>query len=394
MCLEENEMQIKTLKALYKSHKEKSLFGRYIHTESIEPLLAKLDSIFKIDAVGKSVNGKNIYTVTIGNGSKKVLLWSQMHGNESTTTKALFDMFNILSDSNVISDTILNNCTLTVIPILNPDGALLYTRFNANSVDLNRDAQDLSQPESIVLRKCFDAFQPDYCFNLHGQRTIFSAGDTNKPASISFLAPAQDESCSITNNRSIAMEIIGVMNTLLQKQIPDQVAVYDDIFNINCVGDTFQGLNVPTILFEAGHYKNDYARENSRELVFQSLVSALEYVALNNVKGSNYKPYFDIPKNENNFFDIIIRNAMVNLENRKQLLDIGILYEEKLVEDSIEFIPVIDKISNLNKYYGHKEINANNNRVLTSNSNELKVGYENDFVLVNNVKYSIKLKIS
>ena len=33
------------------------------------------------------------------------------------------------------------------------------------------------------------------------------------------------------------MEIIGVMNALLQKQIPNQVGVYDDAFNINCVGE-------------------------------------------------------------------------------------------------------------------------------------------------------------
>ncbi len=241
-------MRIETLKSLYKSSKEKLLFGRYIHAKNIEPLLENLPPTFKINTVGKSVNGENIHSVTIGNGEKKVLMWSQMHGNESTTTKALFDIFNILSYSNTFSGTILDNCTLEVIPILNPDGALTYKRFNANGIDLNRDAQDLSQPESVVLRKCFDAFQPDFCFNLHGQRTIFSAGVTDNPATISFLAPAQDTTSSLTHNRTIAMEIIGVMNTMLQKQIPNQIGVYDDVFNINCVGDTFQSLNVPTIL--------------------------------------------------------------------------------------------------------------------------------------------------
>ncbi|RMZ51911.1 DUF2817 domain-containing protein [Flavobacteriaceae bacterium PRS1] len=385
-------MQIESLKSLYKTHKEKSLFGRYIHTKNIELLLEYLPSIFKVDTIGKSVNDENIFSVTIGTGMKKVLMWSQMHGNESTTTKALFDIFNFLNDSNALSSTIINNCTLKIIPILNPDGALTYKRFNTNNIDLNRDAQDLSQPESIALRHCFDTFQPDFCFNLHGQRTIFSAGKTNNPATISFLSPAKDSSCSITKNRAIAMEIIGVMNVMLQKQIPNQIGVYDDAFNIDCVGDTFQSLNVPTILFEAGHYKNDYSREKTREYIFQSLLTALQYIALNTIKGNNYRTYFNIPKNESNFFDIIIRNAVVSLENKEQYLDIGILYEERLVENSIEFIPIIDKITDLSKYHGHKEINANKNEVLSSDRCELKVGYENDFVLINNVKYSLILE--
>jgi hypothetical protein len=385
-------MQIESLKSLYKTHKEKSLFGRYIHTKNIELLLEYLPSIFKVDTIGKSVNDENIFSVTIGTGMKKVLMWSQMHGNESTTTKALFDIFNFLNDSNALSSTIINNCTLKIIPILNPDGALTYKRFNTNNIDLNRDAQDLSQPESIALRHCFDTFQPDFCFNLHGQRTIFSAGKTNNPATISFLSPAKDSSCSITKNRAIAMEIIGVMNVMLQKQILNQIGVYDDAFNIDCVGDTFQSLNVPTILFEAGHYKNDYSREKTREYIFQSLLTALQYIALNTIKGNNYRTYFNIPKNESNFFDIIIRNAVVSLENKEQYLDIGILYEERLVENSIEFIPIIDKITDLSKYHGHKEINANKNEVLSSDRCELKVGYENDFVLINNVKYSLILE--
>ncbi|RLD29365.1 MAG: peptidase M14 [Bacteroidetes bacterium] len=384
-------MQIETLKSFYKTKKEKSFFGRYIHTKSIKPLLENLPSIFKVDTIGKSVKGENIYSVIIGKGRKKVLIWSQMHGNESTTTKALFDVFNFLDNSNAFSSTIIDNCTLMVIPILNPDGALNYVRFNANNIDLNRDAKDLSQPESIVLRKCFDDFQPDYCFNLHGQRTIFSAGKTNHPATVSFLSPAQDKSYSITKNRTVAMEIIGVMNKMLQELIPNQVGVYDDAYNINCVGDMFQTKNVPTILFEAGHYKNDYEKEKSRAYIFQSLIASLHYISLNEITGNNHSSYFKIPKNEKTFFDIIIRNATVMHKSKEQLFDIGILYEERLVKNSIEFIPIINRISNLSEYYGHKDINANNSRVLLPNLSELKVGCEIDFVLINNIKCSLKL---
>ena len=46
-----------------------------------------------------------------------------------------------------------------------------------------------------------------------------------------------------------------------------QVGRFDDAFNINCVGDYFQTQGTSTILFEAGHYQNDYSREKSRKFI-------------------------------------------------------------------------------------------------------------------------------
>ncbi|MDP5097306.1 MAG: M14 family zinc carboxypeptidase, partial [Flavobacterium sp.] len=77
--------------------KEPLLKGKYIHLDSIRPLLEKLKLDFEITQIGKSVQGRNIHQVKIGNGKIKILMWSQMHGNESTTTKGLFDFFIFLS---------------------------------------------------------------------------------------------------------------------------------------------------------------------------------------------------------------------------------------------------------------------------------------------------------
>ena len=165
-------MHSEFIKSLFNSYKESSLFGRYIHTESIINLLKDSKLKTYVDRIGTSVNNENIYSITIGSGSKKILMWSQMHGNESTTTKAIFDILNVLTASETLSNTILKSCTLKIIPILNPDGAKAYTRLNANQIDLNRDAQELSQPESKVLRAVFEDFKPDFCFNLHGQRIL------------------------------------------------------------------------------------------------------------------------------------------------------------------------------------------------------------------------------
>lgn len=383
------EMQIETLKTLFKEHKEESLFNRYITLENIEPLLNNLALKCQVLEIGKSVLHKNIYSISIGSGEKKVLMWSQMHGNESTTTKAVFDLLNFLISANDEVQAILKTCTIQIIPILNPDGAKAYTRLNANDVDLNRDAQNLTQPESVVLNECFKRFNPDFCYNLHGQRTIFSAGKANKSATVSFLAPAQDANGSITPNRKRAMELISVMNNNLQQQIPDQVGVYDDSFNINCVGDTFQSHNVPTMLFEAGHFKDDYAREITREYIFQSLLISLKYIAENAVSGDLYASYLDIPENQKLFYDIIIRKARV--EGISWFVDIAIQYEERLVLDKIEFIPKVEKLTETNAFYAHKEIKANGAFVYTVENEAVFEGYQNDVVIMNDEELSLKL---
>jgi hypothetical protein len=385
-------MELDIIKSLFLKHKESSLSHRYITNNHIKPLLKNLEKKISIEVIGESVLKESIYGLQIGHGEKRILMWSQMHGNESTTTKAIFDLLNTLLDDNSGLNAILENCTLYIIPILNPDGAAAYTRLNANKVDLNRDAQNLTQPESNVLRAVFKRFNPDFCYNLHGQRTIFSAGTSNKLASVSFLAPAQDQNCTVTANRKCAMEVIGVMNEVLQTIIPDSVGVYDDAFNLNCVGDTFQSENVPTILFEAGHFKDDYGREVTRELIYTSYLSSLDYIAKNDVTGGNYESYFKIPENDKCFYDIIIRN--VKFENTKdnKILDIGILYQEKLSNNKIEFLPKIDKIADLSGFYGHKEFDANKLQVFDSNENELQVGSENVFVIINKQKKSLLIK--
>ncbi|PKQ44080.1 M14 family zinc carboxypeptidase [Confluentibacter flavum] len=383
-------MKVEAIQVLFSKFKEDRLFHRYITNNHIEPLLKNLGDSVAIKIIGTSVLKQPIYSVTIGSGKKKILMWSQMHGNESTTTKAIFDLLNTFISAETSIKHILEACTICCIPILNPDGAEAYTRVNANDVDLNRDAQLRSQPESKVLRTVYEDFNPDFCYNLHGQRTIFSAGKTNKPATVSFLAPAQDEACTITPNRMIAMEIISNMNDMLQQVIPNQVGVYDDAFNLNCVGDTFQSENKPTILFEAGHYFNDYEREQTRKYIYMSLLTSLDYISTVNVDGSFHKPYFDIPENDKCFLDIIIRNAKI--DSNSDVTDIGIQFQERLVDGKVFFIPKIEKIENLDLYYGHREIDAKGHLVLDDNYLPVKINYENDFVILNNKKTPILSK--
>ena len=356
-------MTIRELEDLFDRYKEKGLHGRHIHYKTIEPLLIKLAVDFEVSRLGESENGLPIHLIKAGSGKKRLVLWSQMHGNESTTTKALFDLFLMLMDKeNLIAKQILEECTLYIIPMLSPDGALVYTRLNHNKVDLNRDARDLTQKESKVLHNLIKDIAPMIAFNLHGQRTIFSAGATNNIATVSFLSPAGDEGRTITPDRKVAMQIIAEMNNYLQQIIPNGVGRYDDGFNINCVGDTLANQGIPTILFEAGHASGDYEREETRKYIFMSLITSLRYIATQAVDGEGYEAYFDIPENDKLFYDYIIRNAVINDE----ITDIALQYEEKLVGGNLKFVPIIARIGNLVNFFGHKEFNAKGREVFHS----------------------------
>ncbi|MDG2073039.1 MAG: M14 family zinc carboxypeptidase, partial [Polaribacter sp.] len=244
------------LETIYNSKKETALFGKWIHYAHISPLFAKLTVKLTSSIIGHSENNVPIHSVKFGSGAKKILIWTQMHGNESTGTKALFDFLNCISSSeDSIFATILMECTVLCIPMLNPDGSLNYTRVNAHQIDLNRDAVDTKAIESKLLRSVLESFKPDYSFNLHDQRTIFGVAGTTNPATISFLAPSEEETRKLTAGRKLTMNVIVSMHRLLQEIIPNHIGRYTDEFYPTATGDNFQKLGFNTILIEAGHYK-------------------------------------------------------------------------------------------------------------------------------------------
>jgi hypothetical protein len=367
---------------LHQQNKAESLFGRYITLKHIEPLLAK----YPTTTVGHSVLGKPIYKLLLGSGKTKVFMWSQMHGNEATTTKALFDFINFLHSNTTASEAILNSFTFCLLPMLNPDGAELYTRENANGIDLNRDAQDLSQPESKVLRQVFEAFQPDYCYNLHDQRTIYGVADTGKPATVSFLAPAYNETRDINEVRTKAMSVIVAMNEVLQPLIPNLVGRFDDSFNINCVGDTFQYLKVPTILFEAGHFPNDYEREETRKYIFVALLSGIQYLYENDIVGNKNEDYLKIPQNKVVFYDFVYKNVKINYDDKEKIINFAAQYNEVLNKDKVTFEARIAQIDNLESYFGHNVIDAQGETYHDDEADFPNIEQKADFYLGKNIK--------
>jgi hypothetical protein len=375
------------LEQLFNDNKEQSIEGRYLTLESIEPLLNKLNTNNQLSVIGESVLKNPIYSYQIGQGKTKILLWSQMHGNESTTTKALFDFLNVLHNGSAFAAKLLDTFAFYCIPMLNPDGAKSYTRVNANEVDLNRDSQNLTQPESRVLRTVFDSFQPDFCFNLHDQRTIFGVDNTGQPATVSFLAPSYNEEREINESRLKAINLIAGIDSALQQYIPGQVGRFDDSFNLNCIGDTFQALGAPTLLFEAGHFPDDYLREETRKYIFMALVSSFVILSENDIVDNRIDKYLSIPQNKVVFYDFLYKNVKLNYDGNEKITNFAAQYKEELIENELFFNAYFVEIGDLEGYYGHFEYDAKEAEYKDEYGGFPKLNQKADFYLGNSTKF-------
>ena len=336
------------LSAWHDLNHESELQGRYITLDHIRPLLESMPEGARVTKEGASFQGRDIFRVRMGTGRKKVLIWTQMHGNESTGTKAFFDLCHFLLKPGPWErnrDLILQELEIVCIPMLNPDGAQLYTRTSAQEIDLNRDVLDQLAPESRLLRAVLGHVDPVYCFNLHDQRTIFSVGSANNTATVSFLAPSEDLERTVTEGRKKTMQVIISMNQLLQQLIPDRVGRYTDEFYPTATGDNFQRMGHNTVLIESGHASGDYSRRESRKYTFMALLQGLYHIASGDYS-MDYRDYFAIPDNAKQYLDVIVKGVKV----AGKTCDLGVLYREELHDGKVEFRPGLDKIDDLCTY--------------------------------------------
>ncbi|MFD2513581.1 M14 family zinc carboxypeptidase [Pontibacter locisalis] len=356
-------------KAFYEQHnnfKEKAITNRRFKHKDIVPLLEQLKQshLFEVEVIGKSVEQRDIYMVKAGTGKTKVMLWSQMHGDESTATMALFDLINFLQGSDGLDSVrqdILQNTTLYIIPMLNPDGAERFIRRNALQIDLNRDALRLQSPEAVLLKHMRDSINPEFGFNLHDQSRYYTVGNTSKPATISFLAPAFDYAQTVDTVRARAMRTIVGMNEALQQLIPGQIAKYSDEHEPRAFGDNIQKWGTSVILIESGGYNEDPEKQEIRKLNFAAIISALQLIASEGYKSYILEDYYIIPENERNLFDLVIRNVRYEQHGQNTLLDVGIMRDEVELPSAPEGYyhkSSIEELGDMRVFYGYEEVNG------------------------------------
>ena len=348
----------------HETYKEKTFAHRRFKHKDIVPLLNALSEPLSVSQVGESLEKRAIYQVKAGTGAKKVLLWSQMHGDEATATMALFDIFNFLQASGDEFDSlrqgILTNTTLYFVPMLNPDGAERFQRRTASDIDMNRDALRLQTPEGVILKKLQQTLQPLVGFNLHDQNPRYSVGKTGKQAVVSFLATAYDKDRNINEVRRRSMQLIVGMNRVLQQFVPGQIARYDDEFEPRAFGDNIQKWGTTLILIESGGYKGDPEKMKIRQLNFVAILSALKAIADESYKQEDIASYQAIPENNRVLFDVLIRNATTIREGRPVRVDVGINHYEVNDETASTFFykSMVEEIGDLSTFYGLDEIDA------------------------------------
>lgn len=349
----------------YDRFKEPLIVNRFVKHTDIVSLIEKHEAsgLLRNEVAGTSVQGRTIHHLTIGKGEAKVLLWSQMHGDESTATMALFDLLNFFGAKDVhdsLRQFLLSKLELHVIPMLNPDGAEVWQRRNAFGIDINRDARLLATPEGRTLMKVANEVKPSYGFNLHDQSIYYTAGVSRRPATISFLSPAYNDEKSMNDVRSRATQLIVVMNEALQSKIPGHIAKYDDTYDGRCFGDTFQGKGISTILIESGGYPDDPEKQTIRRLNFYALLTALESIARGDYSERDVHTYDTIPENRRSLYDCIVRNVRVERDGQEFTTNLGIGFSQIKAADfrSVRLRGVVEEMGDLTGYFGYRENDA------------------------------------
>lgn len=353
----------------YEAYKEGNLKHRRFKHADLQPLIEKLKQAnaanipFTVSSLGKSFEGRNISLVSLGTGKTKILLWSQMHGDEATATMAMFDIFNFFSKSDefdALKKDLLSKVTLYCIPMLNPDGAEVWKRRTSHDIDMNRDALRLQSPEAIILKRVRDSLNADFGFNLHDQSILYTVGNTPKPATISFLAPAYNYAKDINDIRGRAMKVIAELTETIQKIMPNQVAKYSDDFEPRAFGDNIQKWGTSVILIESGGYANDPEKQYIRKMNFIALMTGFYSMANQSYEQYTLDQYNAIPFNERLLKNLIIRNLNVVKNKKTYKADIAYVYNEVNINGYKDFYykNSIDEIGDLSVFYGYQEIDC------------------------------------
>lgn len=300
--------------------------------EELHRLADKSNGLLNIEELGCSLEERSINLITCGIGSKRILIWSQMHGDESTGTLALMDIFNLMVHRNAREswlEKVLAGTTLHFIPMLNPDGAERVERRTAVEIDVNRDARSLATPEARILRNAQRRLRPIFGFNLHDQE-LGTVGNSTEVTAIALLVPALDEKKTTPRIRLRAMRVAALIARSLNQFIEGHIAAYDDSFEPRAFGENMQGWGTSTVLLESGHWPNDREKVFIRKLNYVAILSAVHAIGNGSYQDVDLDYYFHLKANGKNVYDIIIRNiVMVHPNGWSHPVEIGLNLEPK-----------------------------------------------------------------
>jgi hypothetical protein len=280
----------------------------------LEALAGYSRGVVRMAEKGRSSEGREIPVLLAGSGPEKVLLWSQMHGDEPTATAALVDLLAFLAENRAEPATayLLSRLTLVVVPMLNPDGAVRGDRRNAQGIDINRDAVRLQSPEGRFLKEIRDRYTPVAGFNLHNQSPLVTAGPGGAQVTIAVLAvsaaEAEPEGPALERKRGLAGHLARVASTF----VPGRVTRYATDYTERAFGDSMSRWGTPTVLLETGGWHGPREEERLVRLNFVLLLSALHALARGEETAD--APFYEtLPPNvRGDLVDLLLRGATVH----------------------------------------------------------------------------------
>jgi hypothetical protein len=312
---------------------------RFTHRElwrALRPYLAT--GGVRVTDVARSIQGRDVRAVTFGSGSTTVLLWSQMHGDESTATMALADVIRFFADGgdDPLRARIEERLTVVMVPMLNPDGAERFQRYNAVGVDVNRDARRLATPEGRALKALRDSLKPAFGFNLHDQNARTTAGPSGAQAAIALLAPAADSARSWTPIRSRARRLAALVAAGIGTELPGRVAKYDDTFTPRAFGDLMQQWGTSTVLIESGALPDDPEKQALRRINVMAILTALDGIARGSYESTPLSAYDSLPFNARVSTDLLLMGGDVVIPTGPPLrLDLALLYDDPVARTGL-----------------------------------------------------------
>jgi hypothetical protein len=268
---------------------------RYQPWEKWEKQLDAVPIEWKRTQVGTSVEGRPLWVYRLGDGQVTHLAWAQMHGNEPTATWSLLEIMNRIK-------SLPSGQCWALFPVVNPDGANRFERFNAQGVDLNRDAKERTQPESIALWNWIQSEKPHSAFNLHDQRSWFGIPESTHPATFSVLSARANSEGIDTPATQHARGIAGALAYWLEQHTNLPTTTFDDSFYPGAFGENVQASGIPVVLVESGSHPSGYNRIQQAQWLSDALIHVW---STGQVNEDHYK---SLRQAETGRYDAVVRN--------------------------------------------------------------------------------------
>jgi hypothetical protein len=168
-----------------------------------------------------------------------LLVQANVHGGEESGTEASLQLLYELADRNdCVSETILGNTIVVIVPVQNPDGREADTRRNAYDIDMNRDWFARTQPETDARLELYRQLPPVLDLDVHemGAYTYFFPPNSD---------PVYHEIADVSNEW-----INGIYGPAMAAEFDRQRIRYFNYEPYDFFG-TFYGDTVPTVAFHA-----------------------------------------------------------------------------------------------------------------------------------------------